>query len=205
MSAQELKDLRKLLRKTAKTTKSASHCDHPESPAVLLQPPPPPPPPGSEHEEVPPPPPPLPPGSQQAEVAPPPPPPPPPGPKPRVERSQGSPSDSSDSSSSSGDSDWSSRDGTLESLLRHRQQERMRKKKDFLVMEDLGAVQRSQKEKKLQIPNPDAYDGSINANPTYQRWYKTINDYLYHNRGTWDGDSDLIRVVGAYLKGNARD
>ena len=81
----------------------------------------------------------------------------------------------------------------------------MRKKKGFLVMEDLGAVQRSQKEKKLQIPKPDAYDGSIHANPKFQRWYETINDYLYHNRGTWDGDSDLIRIVGAYLKGKARD
>ena len=58
---------------------------------------------------------------------------------------------------------------------------------------------------KLQIPKPDAYDGSIDANPTYQRWYETINDYLYHNRDTWDGDSDLIRVVGVYLKGKARD
>ena len=72
-------------------------------------------------------------------------------------------------------------------------------------MEDLGDIQRSQKEKKLQIPKPDAYDGSINANPTYQRWYETINDYLYHNRRTWDGYSDLIRDVGAYLKGKARD
>ena len=81
----------------------------------------------------------------------------------------------------------------------------MRKKKGILVMEDLGAVQRSQKEKKLQSPKPDAYDGSIDDNPTYQRWYETINDYLYHIRGTWDGDSDLIRVVGAYLKVKARD
>ena len=81
----------------------------------------------------------------------------------------------------------------------------MRKKKGFLVMEDLGAVQWSQKEQKLQIPKPDAYDGSMDANPTYQQWYETINDYLYHNRGTWDGDSDLIRVIGAYLKGKARD
>ena len=72
-------------------------------------------------------------------------------------------------------------------------------------MEDLGDVQWSQKEKKLQIPKPDAYDGSIDANPTYQRWYETINDYLYHIRGTCDGDSDLIRVVGSYLKGKARD
>ena len=81
----------------------------------------------------------------------------------------------------------------------------MSKRKGFLVMEDLGDVQRSQKEKKLQIHKPDAYDGSIDANPTYQRWYETINDYLYHNRGTWDGDSDLIRFVEAYLKGKARD
>ena len=81
----------------------------------------------------------------------------------------------------------------------------MSKRKGFLVMEDLGDVQRSQKEKKLQIPKPDAYDGSFDTDPTYQRWYETINDYLYHNRGTWDGDSDLIRVVGAYLKGKARD
>ena len=86
MSAQELKDLRKLLRKTVKTAKSASHRDRPESPPTPPPPPPPPPPPGSEYEEVPPPPPPPPPSSQQEEVAPPPPPPPPPGPKPRVER-----------------------------------------------------------------------------------------------------------------------
>ena len=81
----------------------------------------------------------------------------------------------------------------------------MCKRKGVLVMEDLGDVQQSQKEKKLQIPKPDAYDSSIDANPTYQQWYKTINDYLYHNRGTWDGESGLIRVVGAYLKGKARD
>ena len=193
MSAQELKDWRKLLRKTAKTAKSASHRDCPESPPALPPPPPPPPQPGTQYEEVPPPLPPPPPGSQQEEV-PPPPPPPPPGPKPHGERSKGSPSDSSDSSSSSNDRDWSSEDGTLESLLRHRQQERMRKKKGFLVMEDLGAVKRSEKEKKLQIPMPDAYNGSIDANSTFQRWYETINDYLYHNQGTWDGNSDLIRV-----------
>ena len=83
----------------------------------------------------------------------------------------------------------------------------MSKRKGFLVMEDLGDVQRSQKEKKLQITKLDAYDhdGSIDANPTYKRWYETINDYLYHIRGTWNGDSDLIRVVGAYLKGKDRD
>ena len=81
----------------------------------------------------------------------------------------------------------------------------MRKKNGFLVLEDLGTVQRSHKQKKLQIPKSDAYDGSIDANPMYKIWYVTINDYLYHNRGTWDGDSNLIRVVGAYLKGKARD
>ena len=81
----------------------------------------------------------------------------------------------------------------------------MSKRKGFLVMVDLGDVQQSQKEKKLQIPKPDVYDGSIDANPTNQQWYETINDYLYQNRGTWDGNSDLIRVVGAYLKGKARD
>ena len=64
MSAQELKDLRMLLRKTAKTAKSTSHHDRPESPPAPPPSPPLPPPPGSEHEEVPPPPPlPLP-GSQ---------------------------------------------------------------------------------------------------------------------------------------------
>ena len=146
MSAQELKDLRKLLRKTAKTAKSASDRNRLESPPAPQPPPPPPPPPDSEHEEVPPPPPPPPPGSEQEEEAPPPPPH-PPGPKPRVERSRGSPSDSSDSSSSSNDSDWSSGDGTLESLLRHHQQDRMRKKKGFLVIEDLSTVRRSQKKK----------------------------------------------------------
>ena len=63
MSAQELKDLRKLLRKTAKTAISASYRDCPESPPAPPQPPPP---------LLPPPPPPPPPGSQQGEQAPPP-------------------------------------------------------------------------------------------------------------------------------------
>ena len=83
----------------------------------------------------------------------------------------------------------------------------MSKRTGFLVMGDLGDVERSQKEKKQQIHKPDAYNSSIDANSTYQGWYETINDYLYHwhKRGTWDGDSDLIRVVRAYLKGKARD
>ena len=131
MSAQELKDLRKLLRKTAKTAKSASHRDRTESPPAPLPPlPPPPPPPPPEppqgQEQAPPPEPPQ--GQEQApppeppqgqELAQVPPPLPPPGPKPRGERSRGSPNDSSSSSSSS-DCNDSSGDGTLESLLRHR-------------------------------------------------------------------------------------
>ena len=72
-------------------------------------------------------------------------------------------------------------------------------------MKDLGDVQRSQMEKTLQIPKPDVYAGSIDANSMYQRWYEIIDNYLYHNRGTWDGNSDLIRGVGVYLKGKARD
>ena len=43
----------------------------------------------------------------------------------------------------------------------------MSKRNGFLILEDLGDVQRSQKEEKLQIPKPDAYDASIDANPTY--------------------------------------
>ena len=130
MSAQELKDLRKLLRRTAKTAKSASHRESTESPPVLPPPPlplPSPPRPDSQQGEQPPPPEP-PQGQEQApppeapqgqELAQVPPPPPPPGPKPRGDRSQGSPSDSSSSSSSS-NTDNSSGVGTLESLLQHR-------------------------------------------------------------------------------------
>ena len=61
-------------------------------------------------------------------------------------------------------------------------------------MEDLADVEREKKETKLQILKPDAYDGTVESNPTYQRWYETINNYLYHIRGSWEGDSDLIRV-----------
>ena len=73
------------------------------------------------------------------------------------------------------------------------------------MMEDHANVERDEKEKKLQIPKSDAYDGSVESNPTYQRWYETIKNYLYHNRGSLEGDSDLIRVVGAFMKGKTRD
>ena len=169
MSAQELKDLRNLLRKTAKTAESASHRDCPKSPPA------PPPPPPCSRQGLQAPPPELLQGQEQAPPPEPhqgqdqmPPPPLPPGPMPRGDHSRGSLSDSSSSSSSS-DSDDSSGDGTLESLLRHRRQARMSKRKGFLVMEAIGDILRSQKEKKLQIPKPDAYDGFIDANPTYHR------------------------------------
>ena len=72
-------------------------------------------------------------------------------------------------------------------------------------MQDLADVKYDKKEKNLQFPKPDAYDGSVESNLTYQRCYETINNYLYHNRGSWEGDCDLIRVVGAFMKGKARD
>ena len=52
------------------------------------------------------------------------------------------------------------------------------------MMEDLGDVERDKKEKKLQIPKSDPYDGSVESKPTYQRWHETIHDYLCHNRGS---------------------
>ena len=45
----------------------------------------------------------------------------------------------------------------------------------------------------------------MDPNPSYKGWYKTMNDYLHHYRGTWDDDKDLIRIIGAFLKGKARD
>ena len=192
----ELKGVQKLLKKTAGTAKSASSRGEPgETPAPPPEAPPPAPPP-----------PPLPPEQTgQAPEAPQRPPgteAPGPGPERRKEKEGGpsekplrgdranqDPSDSSSSSSSSSsDSDYTG-DGTIESLLRHRRQERLRKKgKGVFMMEDLADVERDKKEKKLQIPKPDAYDGSVESNLTYQRRYETINDYLYHNCGSWEGD-----------------
>ena len=73
------------------------------------------------------------------------------------------------------------------------------------MTEDLADVERNKKEKNLQIPKPDAYDGLVESNLMYQRWCETINDYLYHNSGSWEGDSDLLRVVSDFLKGKAHD
>ena len=73
------------------------------------------------------------------------------------------------------------------------------------MMKDLPGDEWDKKEKKLQIPKPDAYDGSVESNPMYQRWYETNNDYLYHTRGSWKGDFNLIRIVGTFIKGKARN
>jgi len=66
-------------------------------------------------------------------------------------------------------------------------------------------VKREKREKKIRIPEPEKFDGTLDANPSYQRWYEKMNDYLNHNRGKWDDDSDLIRILGAFLTGRARD
>ena len=72
-------------------------------------------------------------------------------------------------------------------------------------MYDLRESQRDKKDKKIRIPEPNPFDGSYNGNPSYQRWFERLNDYLRHHRGTWDGDEDLIRIFGAFMKGCARD
>ena len=72
-------------------------------------------------------------------------------------------------------------------------------------MEELADVECDKKEKKPQIPKHDAYDGSVELNPMYQRWHETINDYAYNNRVSWEGNSNLIRVVVTFMKGKAWD
>ena len=105
--------------------------------------------------------------------------------KPLKKTAQASDPDNSSSSSSSSCDRDDTGDVTIKSLLRHRRQERLRKKgKEAFLMEGLGDVERDKKVKKLQILKPDAYDGFVEYNPMYQRWYETINDYLYHNRGS---------------------
>ena len=58
----------------------------------------------------------------------------------------------------------------------------MSKRKGFLVMEDLGDVQRSQREKKLQIPKPDAGGTErswLAGTNSHQPWYVAPGDYLW--------------------------
>ena len=201
--AAELRSVQKLLKKTMKTAKPTSTRGEPEKETT----PPPPPLPGSQEGEA------LEETDAPKEVETPeaglekgkekesgPP------KKPPKKMAQASnPVNNSSSSSSSSDSD-NTGDGTIESLLRHRRQERLRKKgKEAFMMEDFGDVMRDKKERKLQIPKPYEYNGYVESNPTYHRWYETINDYLYHNRGSWQGDSDRIRVVGSFMKGKARN
>ena len=73
------------------------------------------------------------------------------------------------------------------------------------MMEDLGDVVRNKKKKELQILKSDAFQGSVKYIPTSQRYYETINDYLYHNRCSKEVDSDLLRVGGALMKGTDWD
>ena len=68
------------------------------------------------------------------------------------------------------------------------------------MMQDLANVECDKKELNLQIRKPDIYDGSVESNLQHQRCYETINNYLYHNRGSWEGDSNLIRVLGTFCK-----
>ena len=113
-------------------------------------------------------------------------------------------SSSSDDSDDNSDSD---RD-TLASVLSSNRKERKRateKEKELAFLFGLGESQRDKKEKKIRIPEPDSFDGRYNSNPSYQRWFEKLNDYLRHHRGTWDGDEDLIRSFGAFMKGCAHD
>ena len=153
LTAAELRSVQKLLKKTVKTAKSASTWGEPEKETM----PPPPPPPGSQEGEAP---------EEtdapeevvtpeaslekgkQKEGGPP--------RKPPKKTAQASnPDDGSSLSSSSSDRD-DTRDGNIESLLRHRRQARLRKKgKEAFMMDDLSDVERDKKKKKLQIPKPD--------------------------------------------------
>ena len=186
LSSAELKGVQKLLKKTTRTAKSVSARGEPEeTPAPPPEAPPPPPPP------LPPPPeqtgqatkpPQLPPGTEVPEG----------GHEKRKVKEGGppkkppqgggaaqasDPSDSSSSSSSSSSDSDDTRDSDIESMLRHQCQERLRKEgKGACMMEDLADVESDKKQKILQIPKPDAYDGLVKSNPMYQRWYETIND-----------------------------
>ena len=126
-----------------------------------------------------------------------------------IERGVGDSSNPSSSSSSDDSDDDSDSDrDTLASVMSSKRKERKRateKEKELAFLYGLGESQRDKKEKKIRIPEPDSFDGSYNGNPSYQRWFEKLNDYLRHHRGTWDGDEDLIRIFEAFMKGCARD
>jgi len=96
---------------------------------------------------------------------------------------------------------------SLKRWKRKERREREKARKNVHMFEELlklAGGEREPKEKKLQIPKPDTFDGSLDAKPSYKDWFETMNDYLQHNKGTWDDDEGLIRVIGAFLKGKAR-
>ncbi len=123
---------------------------------------------------------------------------------------RGGDSDGSSSSSSSSSSSDDDSEDTLDSLMRAKREERRRRKKrdnrgmlDRLV--ELAGTKRVIKEKKIQINKPDSYDGTLEAKPPYRKWFRRLNDYLHHYKGTWDDDEDLIRIFGSFMTGEARD
>lgn len=69
----------------------------------------------------------------------------------------------------------------------------------------LAVVKRRKREKKLQIPKTELYDGGRDSEPTYRQWNETVNGYPCFHRGIWEDDADLITIVGAFMMGKARD
>src|SRR6266705_2581609 len=226
-SGEKVKELRKLAKATAKSARAASqHADdlgsasppaetateNPETPAA--PPPPTPPQPPQAGPEMPPgwtPPE----GWQLPPPAKPPAKPPQQPPKPpKTPRANNDPDDSDDSSSSSSSSDSvpSESDGgdsdneTLNSLLRaFKKRQDGKKDRRIAKLEDLVGIKRRVKEKKIQIPKPAPFKGTLGSDPSYQRWKRQMNNYLHYNKGIWDDDADLIRVVGSYLDKEALD
>ena len=99
-----------------------------------------------------------------------------------IERGVGNSSNPSSSSSSDNSDDDSNSDrDTLTSVLSSKRKERKRateKEYELVFLYSLGELQRDKKEKKIRIPEPDLFDGSYNGNPSHQRWFEKLNDYL---------------------------
>ena len=75
----------------------------------------------------------------------------------------------------------------------------------MMDLAELARVKRRSKEKKIQIPKPELFDGVRDSSLTYKAWYETVHRYLRFHQGTWDDDTDLITIVGAFMKGKARE
>lgn len=204
---EEVKKLRKLAKATATSARAASH--HPEDNDLDLDdapdeapeppqppPPPPPPPPSDDDDDDDDDGPPSPPGPPDLVPLPPPPPPP---------SDPDSSSDASVPSLPSSDDDESEGE-TIASLLRARKaNKKAKEEKRIETLEDLALVVRGVREKRLQIPKPEQFEGTLNCSPSYLHWYETVTDYLHHNKGTWDDDRSLIRVVASFMKGRAKE